>query len=292
MRAHRGAGCPRHRRRVRVEVPVGGSLARRTPNHRRSRSQTRRRTTVPALGDGRADGVWCTLGEPRTTAQIAQNGFAWLGLDAQHGAFDDATLLATMPALAAVAPQVPVAVRVAEGSDAAIGRAFDLGADIVIVPMIETVKQAEHAVRAAHYPPRGRRSWGPMAGLWGGAAPSAAAADPEVWVMLETPEGLGAAEEILAVPGVSAVFVGPFDLSIGLGIELDALLHDDGALPAIVAAARRAGKHTGAFAGDLARAERLRALGFDRVAVVTDGTLLAHGAAAVLGAAATGRTSY
>jgi 4-hydroxy-2-oxoheptanedioate aldolase len=247
---------------------------------------------VPTLGDGRADGVWCTLGEPRTTAQIAQNGFAWLGLDAQHGAFDDATLLATMPALAAVAPQVPVAVRVAEGSDAAIGRALDLGADIVIVPMIETVEQAEHAVRAAHYPPRGRRSWGPMAGLWGGSAPSAVAADPEVWVMLETPEGLRAAEEILAVPGVSAVFVGPFDLSIGLGIELDVLLHDDGALPAIVAAARRAGKHTGAFAGDLARAERLRALGFDRVAVVTDGTLLAHGAAAVLGEAATGRTSY
>ncbi|WP_418515237.1 HpcH/HpaI aldolase family protein [Curtobacterium flaccumfaciens pv. flaccumfaciens] len=268
---------------------------------------------MPALGDGRADGVWCTLGESRTTAQIAQNGFAWLGLDAQHGAFDDATLLATMPALAAVAPQVPVAVRVAEGSDAAIGRALDLGADIVIVPMIETVEQAEHAVRAAHYPPRGRRSWGPMVGLWGGAAPSAAAADPEVWVMLETPEGLRAAEEILAVPGVSAVFVGPFDLSIGLGIELDALLaaDDDGdadaavdddhqadghpsppALPAIVAAARRAGKHTGAFAGDLARAERLRALGFDRVAVVTDGTLLARGAAAVLGAAARGRTSY
>jgi 4-hydroxy-2-oxoheptanedioate aldolase len=257
---------------------------------------------LPTLGDGRADGVWCTLGEPRTTAQIAQNGFAWLGLDAQHGAFDDATLLATMPALAAVAPQVPVAVRVAEGSDAAIGRALDLGADIVIVPMIETVEQAEHAVRAAHYPPRGRRSWGPMAGLWGGAAPSAAAADPEVWVMLETPQGLRAAEQILAVPGVTAVFVGPFDLSIGLGIELDALLaaddddadghHRPAALPAIVDAARRAGKHTGAFAGDLTRAERLRALGFDRVAVVTDGTLLAHGAAAVLGAAATGRTSY
>lgn len=140
-----------------------------------------------------------------------------------------------------------------------------------------------------------------MAGLWDGEAPSAAAADPEVWVMLETPEGLRAAEQILAVPGVTAVFVGPFDLSIGLRIKLDALLaaddHADGhhrpaALPAIVAAARRAGKHTGAFAGDLARAERLRALGFDRVAVVTDGTLLAHGAAAVLGSAATGRTSY
>jgi 4-hydroxy-2-oxoheptanedioate aldolase len=250
---------------------------------------------MPALGDGRANGVWCTLGEPRTTAQIARNGFAWLGLDVQHGAFDDAALMATMPALAAVAPQVPVAIRVAELSDAAIGRALDLGADVVIVPMIETVEQAELAVRAAHYPPRGRRSWGPMTGLWGGTAPTADTADPEVWVMLETPEGVRAAEQILAVPGVSAVFVGPFDLSIGLGVEPHELLAAESAtdpLPTIVAAARRAGKHTGAFAGDLARAERLRALGFDRIAVVTDGTLLAHGAAAVLGTTATGRTSF
>lgn len=250
---------------------------------------------MPALGDGRADGVWCTLGEPRTTAQIARSGFAWVGLDAQHGAFDDATLTATMATLAVAAPAVPVAVRVAELSDAAIGRALDLGADAVVVPMVETVEQAERAVRAAHYPPRGRRSWGPMSGLWGGTAPAVTAAEPEVWAMLETPDGVRAAEQVLAVPGVSAVFVGPFDLSIGLGTELDALLAADDAadaLPAIVAAARRAGKQTGAFAGDLARADRLRALGFDRVAVVTDATLLAHGAAAVLGAGATGRTSY
>lgn len=52
----------------------------------------------------------------------------------------------------------------------------------------------------------------------------AAAVDPEVWVVHETPAGLRAAEVFLTVPGVSAVFVGPFDLSIGLGIELEALL--------------------------------------------------------------------
>ena len=250
---------------------------------------------MPVLENGRADGVWCMLGEPLTTAQIARTGFGWLCLDAQHGAFDDGAIVATIRALAVIPERPPVAVRVAELSDAAVGRALDAGADIVIVPMIETVEQAEAAVRAAHYPPLGRRSWGPLAGLWGGDAPSAAASQTELWVMLETRTGLDAAEQILAVEGVAGVLVGPFDLSLGLGVELSALLAADGPsdpLPAIIAAARRTGRRAGAFAGDLHRAERLRDLGFEAVAVTTDTTLLAHGASVVLGAAATGRTSF
>lgn len=250
---------------------------------------------MPELEPGRADGAWCMLGEPLTAVQIAQAGFGWLCLDAQHGAFDDAAVVATMRALAVLPQRPPVAVRVAELSDAAVGRALDAGADIVIVPMIETVEQARAAVRAAHYPPLGRRSWGPLAGLWGAEAPSAADRRTELWVMLETPAGLAGAERILAIDGVAGVLVGPFDLSLGLGTQLPALLAADGAddpLPTIVAAARRTGVRAGAFAGEPARADRLRELGFEAVAVATDATLLAHGAAAVLGTAATGRTGY
>jgi len=233
-----------------------------------------------------ADGVWCVLGEPRTVAQIGQSGFAWIGLDMQHGAFDDTSLMSTMQMLSTL-PQSPmVAVRVAELSDARIGRALDLGADIVIVPMIETVEQAQQAVAAAYYPPNGRRSWGSLVSQWGHVAPTPAASNPEVWVMLETPAGVEAAEEILAVPGVAAVFVGPFDLAIGLGVDVTDLLkaqHADDPLPRIVAAARRTQKQTGAFAGDPTRAEALRSIGFSRVAVATDSALLALGAASVLG---------
>ena len=110
------------------------------------------------LKSGQTSGVWCLLGEPLTTVQIARAGFDWVCLDAQHGAFDDTAVVATIRALSALPVRPPVAVRVAELSDAAIGRALDVGADIVIVPMIETVDQAEAAVRAANYPPRGRRS--------------------------------------------------------------------------------------------------------------------------------------
>ncbi|WP_181110273.1 MULTISPECIES: HpcH/HpaI aldolase/citrate lyase family protein [unclassified Rathayibacter] len=237
------------------------------------------------LGDGRADGVWCRLGEPLTVAQIARSGPAWLCLDAQHGAFDDAAVLAALRALDAVSGRPPVGVRVAGLSDALIGRALDAGADIVVVPMIETVDEALAAVRAAHYPPLGRRSWGPMTDLWGAAPPSAAEARTALWVMIETQAGLDAVERILAVPGVSGVLVGPFDLAIGLGRDLSDLLAADGPddpLPRIAAAARRAGKGAGAYAGDRERARLLRALGFPRVAVATDQSLIALGTAAAL----------
>ncbi|MCJ1674493.1 MULTISPECIES: aldolase/citrate lyase family protein [unclassified Rathayibacter] len=243
------------------------------------------------LGDGRADGVWCRLGEPLTVAQIARGGPAWLCLDAQHGAFDDAAVLATMRALATVTSRPPVAVRVAGLSDPLIGRALDAGADIVVVPMIESVEDAAAAVRAAHYPPLGRRSWGPMTDLWDVAPQSAAEARPALWLMIETQAGLDAVEQVLAVPGVAGVFVGPFDLAIGLGRALPDLLAADGPgdpLPRIAAAARNAGRGAGAYAGDPDRARQLRALGFPRVAVATDQSLIALGTAAALGAVADG----
>lgn len=248
---------------------------------------------MSVVASGRADGIWCMLGEPLTTVQIARAGFGWLCLDAQHGAFDDAAVIATMRALAALSERPPVAVRVAELTAGAIGRALDAGADIVIVPMVETVEEAEQAVRATHYPPLGRRSWGPLSGLWGTDAPSPTAAHTELWVMIETRAGLDAVERILAVQGVTGVLVGPFDLSLGLGVELTELLAADqpgDPLPSIVAAARRTGRRAGVFAGDPVRANRLRRLGFEAIAVATDSTLLEHGARAVLGAAATDRT--
>jgi 4-hydroxy-2-oxoheptanedioate aldolase len=238
------------------------------------------------LKSGPTSGVWCLLGEPLTTVQIARAGFDWVCLDAQHGAFDDTAVVATIRALSALPARPPVAVRVAELSDAAIGRALDIGADIVIVPMIETVDQAEAAVRAANYPPRGRRSWGPLAALWGGEAPAAADARTELWVMIETRAGLESAESILAVDGVTGVFVGPVDLSLALGTALTTLIAADAAddpLPSIAAAARRAGTRTGIFAGDPTRIVPLRALGFDAVAVTTDSAILALGSAAALG---------
>lgn len=239
-------------------------------------------------------GGWCLLGEPLTAARVAAAGFDWVCLDQQHGAFDDGALLSTMTALTAVAPHVPVAVRLASADAALIGRALDVGASIVIVPLIESAAQAEAVVAASYYPPRGRRSWGPLSGIWGAASPTAADAGERTrpWAMIETAAALADVETIAAVPGLDGIFVGPFDLALALGLELDDLLGASPVLPRIVAAASAAGLRAGAFAGTAERAARLRQLGFTTIAVATDQGIIADGAALALGRRGDARAAY
>jgi 4-hydroxy-2-oxoheptanedioate aldolase len=237
-------------------------------------------------------GAWCLLGEPLTSARVAALGFDWVCLDAQHGAFGDASLLETLRTLPAGTASV---VRVASLDAAAIGRALDAGAGTVIVPLIDTAAQAAAAVDAAFYPPRGRRSWGPITPLWNVAAPGAADAETGLWIMVESRQALDELDAILAVPGITGVFVGPYDLALTLGITLDELLAapDEAApLRRIVAACAAAGIAAGAFAGEPVKAARLAELGFADVVVATDAGLLEAGARAVLGAASDTVSGY
>jgi len=105
-------------------------------------------------------------------------------------------------------------------------------------------------------------------------------------VMVETASALADVEAIAATPGVDAVFVGPFDLSLALGTDVTALLADgepSAPLPRVVAACRAAGVRAGAYAGEPDRAARLLELGFDWVAVTTDHAAVAAGAQAAMG---------
>lgn len=229
-------------------------------------------------------GLWSSLADPATVRLLAAAAPGWLVLDAQHGTWTDTDLLATLPALDVA---VPVLVRVADDRASGIGRALDAGADGVVVPMVESAVQAAAAVHACRYPPQGTRSWGPAAPLVARPAPGAAAANRAVRcaVMVETAHALAEVGAIAAVPGLDMVFVGPFDLALALGRDVDDLLGDDapGApLPTVVAACRAAGVRAGGFAGDRVRAGRLAALGFTDVVVATDTGLLLEGARAAV----------
>ncbi|MCU1437530.1 MAG: 2-keto-3-deoxy-L-rhamnonate aldolase, partial [Naasia sp.] len=93
----------------------------------------------------------------------------------------------------------------------------------------------------------------------------------------ETPDALADVDAIAAVPGVDGIFVGPFDLSLALGVPVDDLLADasrDSPLARVVAACRRNGIVAGAYAGSAARARPLRDRGFELIAVTTDTELL------------------
>ncbi len=240
-------------------------------------------------------GIWCHLGEPVATGVAARAGADWLCLDSQHGLFDRAAVAAVLADAREGWP--PIAVRVSELDAAEIGYALDVGADWVIVPLIETVEQARRAVEFAYYPPLGRRSMGPIAPLWGRPAPTTAEANGRgrVWIMVETAAGLDVVDDLLAVDGVAGVLVGPNDLALTLGLDQDAMLADlspESPIARIVAAARAAGVAIGAFAGGQERTAAMVAQGVEWIAVTTDSAALDHGARALLGGEAGGRRGY
>ena len=109
-------------------------------------------------------------------------------------------------------------VRVEANHATPIGRALDLGAAGVIVPLVNSADDAAAAVAAARYPPRGIRSYGPLrSDLRIGPTPAEVDDTVLVLAMIETADGLTNLEEIAATPGLDGVYVGPSDLSIGLG---------------------------------------------------------------------------
>jgi len=229
-------------------------------------------------------GLWSSLAHGSTLRLLVAARPGWVVLDAQHGTWTDASVSAELPGLDT---DVPVWVRVVENSAALVGRALDAGAAGVVVPLVDTPQEAAEAVAACHYPPRGRRSFGPMRPLVGRSAPTPADAGEHVRcaVMVETAAALGAVGEIAAVPGVDVVFVGPFDLGLALGRSVDDLLSDDAPdapLPRVVRACRDAGVRAGAFGGSPERAARLAALGFTDVVVATDAGLLGASARAAV----------
>jgi 4-hydroxy-2-oxoheptanedioate aldolase len=101
-----------------------------------------------------------------------------------------------------------------------IMKVLDAGAYGVIVPMVSNRAEAERAVAACRYPPRGMRSNGPNRVLYYAGADYQKHADQEVIcvVMIETPEGIEKMDEIISTPGVDAAYIGPTDLALALGL--------------------------------------------------------------------------
>lgn len=225
-------------------------------------------------------GIWSNLADPRVIGALAASGVPWIGVDEQHG-FPPDDLAATVAAGAAHG--VRMLVRVAWNRPELIGRALDAGAAGVIVPMVQNAAEAAQAARAARYPPRGSRSFGPARRAFGidaGYEVPAAADEPLCLVMIESAEALADADAIAATDGVDGVFVGPFDLSLALGMPLAELLADrspTAPLSRIVASCRRAGILAAGYAGTPERARVLEEHGLELIAATTDDGILRGG---------------
>lgn len=174
-------------------------------------------TLLSRMRSGQATtGYFAMSASPLQLERLAALGYDYVVLDAQHGTYADHDL---PEAVRAVENGGTAAViRVPEGGIGTIGRALDTGAAGVIVPLVNDRAQAEAVVAAAKYPPRGVRSRGvarTSAFLTGSL--DEVNAKTFALCMIETREGLENVEEIAATPGLDGLYIGPNDLTIGLG---------------------------------------------------------------------------
>jgi 4-hydroxy-2-oxoheptanedioate aldolase len=225
-------------------------------------------------------GAWLAMPSTVSAELMARLGFDWLTIDLQHGLIDFARMIEMLQAIGTTPTTAMVRVPVNEQSW--IGRVLDAGAAGVIVPLVDNAEEARAAVASCRYPPRGRRSYGPFraATLAGGSYSPSADQDVVCLVMIETRDGLANLESILDTPGIDGVFVGPNDLSLGLGLPPRAD-HDE---PVFVDAIRRivdgcnARGLVAGCAGTAAIAPKRLAQGFRFVEVSRDGAAMTRAA--------------
>lgn len=233
-----------------------------------------------------AVGSWCTTPATLTAEILTVEPVDFVCFDCQHGLVDAGTLPAL---LAAVHGSVTALVRVPANDAAAIGRALDLGAGGVIVPMVGSAEEARRAVGACRYAPGGTRSYGPSrAGLVLGTEPAALQAHPLCFVMIETPAAVARATEICAVAGLAGAYVGPADLAVALGVrpaDMDGSPAHAEAVEAVRLACDGAGVASAIHTAGGADARRRLAQGFRMVSLPTDAVLLRAALRRELGAA-------
>lgn len=165
-----------------------------------------------------AIGGFVSIPHALAAEQMAHTGLDWLCVDMQHGCVDyaDAVNMLTAISTTAVTPLV----RVPWNEPSMIMKVLDAGAYGVIVPMVSNRAEAERAVSACRYPPVGIRSNGPNRALLYGGADYQKNADREMLciAMIETAEGIEKMDEIISTPGLDAVYIGPTDLALALGL--------------------------------------------------------------------------
>jgi 2-keto-3-deoxy-L-rhamnonate aldolase RhmA len=225
-------------------------------------------------------GVLLNLPSAAVAEILAGAGFDWLFIDGEHGAIDTRELVAI---LQAVERDLACIVRIPELGSAAIKRALDMGAAGILVPQVETAEQAAEAVRLARYAPSGERGMGlARAHRYGFAFREYITNANDAIAVIVQAEHIRAVENIdliAAVPGLDAVFLGPYDLSASLGhpgeIEHPLVVE---AIDHVTRRCQAAGMPLGYFGVDADAVRPFMARGYTLICAGVDCVLLGQGA--------------
>jgi 4-hydroxy-2-oxoheptanedioate aldolase len=238
-------------------------------------------TFKQALAAGQPQiGLWLGLANDYTAEVCAGAGFDWLLIDGEHAPNTLDSILRQLQVLAAY-PSAPV-VRPSTNDPVQIKQILELGAQNLLVPMIESAEEARRAVAAVRYPPAGMRGMGSPLGRssrWSRVPDYVGQADAQMCLLLqvESVAGVQALDEILAVDGVDGVFIGPADLAASMGYHGDTDHPEvQRTIDDLIVRIARAGRAPGILHGNPKYAQHYLDLGATFVAVGVDAGLLAR----------------
>jgi len=223
-------------------------------------------------------GTWLSSGSPVIAELAAISGLHWVLIDMEHGNGAETHLLEQLRALKG--SQTLSIVRVPSHQPDAIARYLDWGAKGIMVPHVHSAAEAQAIVKAAYYPPRGKRGFSRSvrANDYGLNATDLASFKPLIMAQIETGESVGASSEIAQVDGIDVLFVGPADL------QLDLMTYPENApgsfkdcIRIVAKSSALAGKAAGILLRNPADLPEHVALGFHCVAIESDLSLLRQG---------------
>ncbi|KAH0847250.1 hypothetical protein AYO21_10847 [Fonsecaea monophora] len=237
-------------------------------------------------------GAAVSLGSVSCAQIVARSGFDWAFIDMEHAPTSarEATDIAHAVVAASAGACVAI-IRAPSHGVEWIKWALDSGAAGVIIPMVQSREECAGIIQRALYPPRGQRSFGPFLAPFADTDSSADVAkymsqrskELAIIPMIESVAGVERAEEILSVEGVTACFVGPFDLRQSLGLP-----GGDGeepefiqALEKILSIGRKYGVEIGTVAGTEQAVRRKKEMGFSFLLSGSDSSFLAAGSRSV-----------
>jgi 2-dehydro-3-deoxyglucarate aldolase/4-hydroxy-2-oxoheptanedioate aldolase len=229
-------------------------------------------------------GAFVCLPSPESAEIFAELGYDWLIIDTEHGPFDSLT---AQRMLQAVGKRCPCVVRVPSNEDVWIKKALDIGSAGVLVPLVNSAEIAARVARACRYAPAGVRGMGgARAHRYGiGFQDYVANADQRILTIIQAEhvEAVANIAAIVDVPGIDAVFVGPYDLSASMGRPGQV---KDPEVQAAIRAVRdvvlAAGLALGIYCSDPGSANDLVAQGYTLIGMGTDLNYLAKSAGAAL----------
>ena len=221
--------------------------------------------------------AWLSTGSAYLAEALSHVGFDAVTVDLQHGMFGIDTAISLLQAIS-TGPAVPM-VRCLDANPGTIGKLLDAGAYGVICPSVNSAEECSDFVEACRYPPLGKRSFGPSRALLYGGADYLEHADEEIltWAMVESAAALRNLNAIVATPGLDAIYLGPNDLSLSLGLPIvdaawtDQLLEP---LAQVIACAKSHDRAVGIYCASEQQIRQAQDLHVDLITPGNDLTLL------------------